>query len=315
MALGTGIDASTICSTSYCHSNGKGVYSAPDWTLQASGACGTCHATAPGLGSPLIASGAHFAHFSSSAVAYGPMFSQQNSTGCQACHNFSNELATDHINRSVDMNASLGYDSNGTGSCTPCHNGPVNWTTGAVACESCHTGVLSVINGLTAPDKSLAASLGHGAPAIGKGCTDCHERSARHLNGGTRLKAQLTGGLNAECAYCHDNSSVVANPSFRNMSTHFLLKGGSQALACAQCHDPHGTTNLHMIKAVINGKTIVFQGADDLVDSATNQGLCQVCHTQTAHYRAGVPENGHPTSGCLSCHRHRAAGGAFQAPR
>jgi predicted CxxxxCH...CXXCH cytochrome family protein len=315
VAQGTRIDASTICSTSYCHSNGKGIYSAPDWNSSATGACGTCHATAPGLGSPLIATGAHFSHFSTSVAAYGPMLSQQNATGCQTCHNFSNDLGTNHINRSVDLNGSLGYNSNGTGTCTPCHTTQVNWTAGAVACESCHTGTLSVINDVTAPDKSQAATRGHGALALAKGCTDCHERNARHINGGTRLQAQLTGGLNTECKYCHDDSSVVATASFRNMSTHFLTKGGSQAMACAQCHDPHGTTNLHMINTVINGKPIVFNGLNDLVDTATNQGFCQVCHTQTAHYRAGVPENGHPTSGCLSCHRHSGAGGAFQAPR
>ena len=308
-ALGTQIDASARCSTSYCHSNGKGSYATPDWGVKASGACGTCHATAPGLGSPLIASGAHFAHFSTSAAAYGPMLSQ-NSAGCQACHNFS---STNHNNQSIDLNGSLGYTGNGTGTCTPCHNGPVNWTTGAVTCESCHSGIRSVINGATAPDTSLAATLGHGAPTIGKGCTDCHERNARHLNGGTRLQAQLTGGLNVECRYCHDNSSAVATASFQNMSTHFLTKGGSQAMACAQCHDPHGSTNLHMIRTVINGKTILFNDmVNGLVNTVTNQGLCQVCHTQTAHYRAGVPENQHPTSGCLSCHQHRAAGGAFK---
>lgn len=309
-ALGTQIDTSDTCTTSYCHSNGRGVYSAPNWTMKATGACGTCHATAPGLGSPLIASGAHFAHFSTSAAAYGPMLTAQNSTGCQACHNVS---SANHVNQSIDLNGTLGYLRNGTGTCTPCHAAQVNWSTGAVTCESCHTGTLSVINGATAPNKSLAATAGHGAPAIGKGCTACHERNARHINGGSRLQAQLKGSLNADCRYCHDNASVVVTGTFQNMSTHFLTKGGSQAMACAQCHDPHGSTNLHMIKTVINGKAIVFNDAmNGLVNTSTNQGLCQVCHTQTTHYRAGVPETSHPTANCLSCHDHRATGGAFK---
>ncbi|WP_026840598.1 cytochrome c3 family protein [Citrifermentans bremense] len=115
----------------------------------------------------------------------------------------------------------------------------------------------------------------------------------------------MKGSLNAECRYCHDNASVVVTGAFQNMSTHFLTKGGSPAMACAQCHDPHGSANLKMIRAVINGKEIVFNDIENgLVNTSTNQGLCQVCHTQTVHYRAGIPETDHPTSGCLSCHPH-----------
>uniref|UniRef100_C6E386 Cytochrome C family protein n=1 Tax=Geobacter sp. (strain M21) TaxID=443144 RepID=C6E386_GEOSM len=309
-ALGTQMDLTGNCSTSYCHSNGKGSYSTPNWSANSSGACGTCHATAPGLGSPLIASGAHFSHFSTAATSYGPMFSTGNVTGCQACHDFGNELASTHIDQTVNVNSSLGYSTSGT--CTPCHTKEVSWTGGAVSCESCHAGTLSVINGVTASDKSQAATRGHGGPTIGKGCTDCHERNARHINGGSRLRAQFSGGLNLECNYCHDDSSVLLDPDSRNMSTHVLVKGGTPAMECAQCHDPHGSNNLKMIRAVINGKEIVFNDMmNGLIDTVTNQGICQVCHTQTSHYRAGIPETDHPTSGCLSCHPHVGAEAAF----
>ena len=309
LAAGTTSDGAG-CATSYCHSNGKGVFAAPSWTDRQSGACGSCHATTPALGSALIATGAHFAHFSSAANSYGPMFSQASAASCQACHSYTTELGANHVNQAIEINAGLGFSLSGTGTCTPCHKQAVNWSAGSVSCESCHTGTLSVINGVSAPDKSQAATLGHGA--AGEGCLSCHDRNQRHLNGGKRLQAALTGPLNSECRFCHDNQARVG-VAFANMSSHFTTLGGSQAMACATCHDPHGTANLSMIRTTINGQSVSYINRSlGLIDEGTNLGLCQVCHTATAHYRAGIPETNHPKTGCLDCHSHNAAGGAFK---
>jgi hypothetical protein len=114
---------------------------------------------------------------------------------------------------------------------------------------------------------------------------------------------------NNQCASCHNTATVGV--AFRNMSTHVTPDG--RALGCRDCHDPHGTANLSMIRAQINGVNIVFSDLiNGFIDPATNRGLCQVCHTLTQHYRAGVPETGHYTSGCLNCHPHNSAGGAFR---
>jgi hypothetical protein len=91
-------------------------------------------------------------------------------------------------------------------------------------------------------------------------------------------------------------------------------------MLCKQCHDPHGTTNLSMIRTTLKGSwnnattyTINYTDAiNGFINTTNNRGLCQVCHTKTNHYRAGVPETGHHTSGCLGCHGHNAAGGAFK---
>jgi len=175
--------------------------------------------------------------------------------------------------------------------------------------------------GVTAPDKSLEATLGHGKPGIGRQCLDCHDRNKRHItpdSTNSRLQDYLSGSLNTQCKYCHDNAATVQNAGFRNMSTHFTVKGGSQAMACAQCHDLHGTTNLSMIRETIKNPQGIDQGiayndrATEWVDTSTNLGLCQVCHTQTNHYKAGVPETSHPSANCFNCHTHNAAGGAFK---
>jgi hypothetical protein len=104
------------------------------------------------------------------------------------------------------------------------------------------------------------------------------------------------------------------------MSTHFTTKGGSQAMLCKTCHDPHGTSNLSMVRtqlkgAWLNATAVTISYTDPvngLINTVTNRGVCQVCHTKTKYYLAGVPETAHPTSGCLGCHRHNAAGGAFK---
>jgi hypothetical protein len=101
------------------------------------------------------------------------------------------------------------------------------------------------------------------------------------------------------------------------MSTHFTALNGPQAMACASCHDLHGTNNLSMIRtkiAYINSTawTIDYSNRDtQWINTTNNRGLCQVCHTHTKYFRAGVAETGHPTTGCYSCHPHNASGGAF----
>src|SRR6185369_7273662 len=75
----------------------------------------------------------------------------------------------------------------------------------------------------------------------------------------------------------------------------------------------HGSPNLSMIRASINGKTINYiNRSTGWVDTVSNQGLCQVCHTLTNHFKAGVVESNHPTTDCFNCHKHNAEGGAFK---
>lgn len=310
------------CSTSACHGDGKGgaAVTTPVWTNRNSGKCGNCHYTTPTIGgAAVISTGGHFAHFSSSAVSYGPMLTQKNTTSCATCHTYNGELDANHVNGTINV---------ALANCTlNCHKqlAAINpaWTAGPVACESCHTGTLSVINGLTAPDKGAAATSGHGKPAgANKACLDCHDRNKRHISNkagdNTRLLNALIGTLNTECNYCHNNQAQVANGAFRNMTTHVVIKGGGQAMACFQCHDPHGSGNLSMIKAKIayinsTSWTITYTDrSTQWVNTVTNRGLCQVCHRFTAHYRAGVPESNHPTTNCFNCHSHRAGGAAFK---
>lgn len=308
----------TACSS--CHNDGKGGpsvltvekrktdpawdYSPADFANSANGACGTCH-------SDPMTNDAHPAHIT---AINGP---QLVAPYCNACHVYTGELGSTHVDGTLQVVS---------GSCAPCHPGasPL-WTGGSVTCESCHSGVVkSVIFGITAPDKSLASTLGHGKPSgANYECQVCHAAAAPHLNRDPavhafRLLTSLSSAANPNkaCSYCHSDGTKVLNPKFRNMSTHFTVKGKAD-MTCWQCHDLHGTSNYRMIKtsfAYTNTTTWTItytEGSLPIQKEAPYRGLCQVCHTKTKYYRAGVQELNHPDSNCYACHPHNTKAGAF----
>ena len=271
-------------------------------SYKAKDVCTTCHGSTAATTSPM-ATNAHPAHLTS---AYGPGFYLESDvSSCQACHIFG---PATHMNGVVDLVSGAGS------ACQQCHAGtPPSWNpTTRLACTSCHAATPAVLpNDVAAPYKGEFATTGHGQFAASNQCTICHDPDSRHISGslGSYTRLRLLNDNNL-CGSCHSNASVVRS-SFVNFSTHVTKDG--RALACLDCHDPHGTANQSMIRQQINGSTITFtDNVNGFVNLVTNHGLCQVCHTQTNHYRSGVPETQHPTTNCLGCHAHNAAGGAFK---
>lgn len=318
LSAGTYNSGTYTCSNVYCHTNGKDItVTAPVWTDSSTGQCGKCHSiNASNLPGDLPAP--HQAHLN---TGYGPKLTAYAGTpdACYYCHK-----ASEHIDGIVQpFNATC---------TTQCHNNTVPaWVSGRIACTTCHAGNVSVITfGATnvyAPDKSLASSDGHGKPSgANQPCISCHNQDSAHINpsfADKRLVSDLDQSVfNKECNFCHNDSGKVLKAKYRNMSSHFLVKDGPQAMRCVVCHDPHaqknknGTANTWMIRskiAFINSSAwdVVFTNTSTGFIQADNRGICQVCHTQTKFYRAGQAEAGHPTRNCLQCHPHRAKGGAF----
>ena len=312
--------AAGTCSNVYCHSDGKGTYAAPVWNDPATGACGTCHRASAASINGVIRSKAHFAHFSS---IYGPKLTMTDASQCSRCHDYSGETGMNHLNGAVNV----------TFSCTDnCHRqiAPANvvtaWGAGPVSCESCHTGTLSIIDNLVAPDKSGFATAGHGKIAVGmpgKNCLDCHARAQRHISGtlgdtNRTIEGLGDGTTNLSCTYCHNDQTKVTNPLFQNMSTHFTTLNGPQDMTCRSCHDLHGKIgNLSMIRGRIvfgaYSANITYTDTNTgMINTVTNLGLCQVCHTRTRFYKAGVSESRHASKDCFRCHKHDNPGGAFK---
>jgi trimeric autotransporter adhesin len=264
--------------------------------------CTSCHGGTTSTATPM-ATGAHPAHLGGD---YGPgSYLGSDLASCQTCHIYGSAT---HLNGVVDLTQGAGS------ACRSCHPGSLpSWSgTTKIACTSCHAATPSILpNGVAAPYKGKFATTGHGLFAASNDCTVCHDPDSRHIYGslGNTVRLRLSND-NGQCASCHNDPAKVGG-IFLNMSTHVDKDG--QPLACTACHDPHGTTNLAMIRTQINGTAITFTDEiGGLIDTVTNRGLCQVCHTKTTHYRAGVPETDHATSGCLGCHSHKSPGGAFK---
>jgi predicted CxxxxCH...CXXCH cytochrome family protein len=289
------------CSNVYCHSNGQvapASFTSGTVTVQWGGSapCGSCHKVVPTFK----------LHSTHSYAAYGPK------SACAACHPA--ETAATHANGVKNLIAG------DPGTCSTCHPSGIDvtssWVTGAprLSCESCHTGTPSVINGIPAPIKSMTAVTNLHRTV---GCSICHDNTSAHISSSLGTYRRLKGAVNNICTSCHSYNSIIVGTSFRIMSSHFTTKGGAANSECTTCHDPHGSSNVHFVRTKIKfgllSATINYQGGTaELINTTNNRGLCQVCHTQTSHFRNGVAETTHPTSDCLVCHPHKGFGASFR---
>lgn len=123
------------------------------------------------------------------------------------------------------------------------------------------------------------------------------------------------------CLDCHN---IVSHSSQTTSASY-----GNWQIACRECHTPHSTRNIFLIKETImtpksGNKTVAFynttgDAANSYVDSAAGAattGVCQVCHTQTvkpgtttARWRNTGNSDNHYTQAagtqrCTGCHPH-----------
>ena len=137
-----------------------------------------------------------------------------------------------------------------------------------------------------------------------------------------------------------DNSSQLCSDCHPGTMSHSSentgSKLGSWATTCRDCHTPHRTTNIALIKQQIKppertGSTtsqpVRFLNrngfaTDSFATTGTTPaqtGVCEVCHTKTAVYQAdALAEDGitpaaqgtHSTGNCSACHKHTKGLGA-----
>lgn len=109
------------------------------------------------------------------------------------------------------------------------------------------------------------------------------------------------------CATCHEDVSTHGNAA---VAFHFT---DEFALACTDCHNPHGPVgNLALVRDNVAGHDVVFAArtGDDSFDEPDRDNLddlCATCHTDTEHNRVPSvwPDVKHFEGGtCTNCHPH-----------
>ena len=189
--------------------------------------------------------------------------------------------------------------------------------------------VLAVFLGLVRFDGVAKANGGpHGDyTAATDACAACHRT---HTSPGSSLLVSVTTG-DAFCFSCHNGTGANMPPI---VSTHANVDfaGGVEGafqLTCMQCHEPHGSTNLAIVRndvyirisPLLTTGPILFTsrtGTNSFDDgvSAPSSRICVICHTNAAnpgypmvnHDGGAGHVNSHNFVGqdCIVCHPHSA---------
>jgi hypothetical protein len=136
--------------------------------------------------------------------------------------------------------------------------------------------------------------------------------------GGTLLRRTHSSQLCADCHAMSTHSSQTANST----------KYGNWAIDCLTCHTPHKTTNIALIRPVIetpnSGAAAVAFRQNDKSGQTNPQygqlgdysggggvpytdGICETCHTKTLHHRNSTSGGDHTHKQgerCTGCHPH-----------
>jgi predicted CXXCH cytochrome family protein len=193
---------------------------------------------------------------------------------------------------------------------------------GSGMCEVCHR------------KTDFYPASGHGDPHFTADCPLCHDHTVAFAPVATDANCMLchqdeaarhampSGHADQTCATCHAERSPTPGPGHRAVEacqtchpvTQTHAPGGT-ALPCTQCHDPHGSRNIELVRETITtpsgaDRSIDFENLLGVADgsfasaSAPGTGVCEICHTTTRHYRADGSGEPHFTFSCLGCHRH-----------
>lgn len=332
---GGSYNSATATCNNNCHQNitrdvnGNKVYTAPirsaQWndTVKGAAYCGSCHAAQPTT----------LAHPDHLVSVSGPRLGN----ACAQCHPYTaTGGGATHVDGTVEVITQ-------TTACTPCHPNPASATwplPSSVTCQSCHLDGRSVVPNAfgtyTAPVKANFAVSGHGQATtnynLSRQCTACHSSNSTdaHIGGGPTAKRLTLANDNSLCNSCHTAGTGLPDakinlPSHTAFTKYTSAASNQLAAKCTVCHDVHGTSNVSMVKTVINGMTVtltnISTGFISLTPGADGKyhGVCQVCHTRTYVYRNSPAKfgtysglgTGHDRKWCLNCHKHKDPKGTF----
>jgi predicted CXXCH cytochrome family protein len=156
-------------------------------------------------------------------------------------------------------------------------------------------------------------------------CARCHVQQSA-------LATDLGGHAELlDCAVCHEDRrpgrvghrhrtipTSCTSHHETQMTTHpepaRTLKPARIRRRCLTCHDPHGSSNAHLVRSEIRVgnkmRPVTFGDAGGVVASGfvdptkPGRGLCEMCHKKTKVYRADGTGEPHHTDDCTICHAH-----------
>ena len=170
---------------------------------------------------------------------------------------------------------------------------------------------------------AIALDSPHTATNLPGVCGECH---TTHSAYGALLDPAVGSTIENLCQSCHYDSGPGAAAS-----THECTAGGNCnhtfTMTCLACHNPHkqeqnrtnSSTYGMFLKATVTtpnsgNRAVNLQGSSGTNsfadDNATNDGICEVCHTQTSHHTntgSGNDTDHSPAPNCISCHSHENA--------
>ncbi len=133
-------------------------------------------------------------------------------------------------------------------------------------------------------------------------CSTCHEASNEHISGNTQ-RGVVTRNTEQTCYSCHFRVD-------RHPQIHAALNTGA---SCANCHDPHGTSERFLLKAApqalcLSCHDMGLQQARTIHGPMQDELSCLNCHTpHSSDYPKLLMANN--TRGlCMSCHTGAAEG-------
>ena len=267
---------------------------------------------------------------------------------CNSCH-AGYSLADSSIGSATHLNGGRDLTLDSLGTCKPCHGtgadtarvywnrGTGVWKNSPGFCESCHDGS-SVINGRRAPNvMQFFAVSGHGhkgpypenqhkKDGPGYSCLVCHDPALPgHLDNikGDKL-LRINNDTSGLCLDCHRvgqrGKGVLGDSAVSKAGRHsFRVTGNYSSVSqynyeCDVCHDPHGKSNMTMIKDSVDGGLgsgfvpVPFKDSAqfDLTETAFD-GICDACHAPGLgpHNLTGKGANHNQGMACWQCHSHQ----------